>query len=76
MPWRGDREKYLAAGVDDYVSKPIMPEELAAAIERQTGVRTDLESFMPVKRPKTAVSQAALDALNQFMDGLDAPGDG
>ncbi len=30
----GDREACLAAGMDDYVSKPIRPEELQAAIEK------------------------------------------
>ncbi|MDH5298750.1 MAG: response regulator, partial [Desulfobulbaceae bacterium] len=32
---KGDREMCLAAGMNDYVSKPITPEELLVAIERQ-----------------------------------------
>ncbi|CAN0455388.1 unnamed protein product, partial [Laminaria digitata] len=36
----GDREAYLAAGMDDYVSKPIDPNMLAAALTRQSGRET------------------------------------
>jgi two-component system, sensor histidine kinase and response regulator len=32
--FEGDRQKCLDAGMDDYLSKPIMPEELAGAIAR------------------------------------------
>lgn len=34
---RGDRERYLACGMTDYVAKPIEPEALRAAISRCTG---------------------------------------
>jgi CheY-like chemotaxis protein len=35
----GDRERCLAAGMNDYLSKPFRPQELKALIERYVGVR-------------------------------------
>ncbi len=34
---KGDRERCLQAGMDDYISKPIQPQDLFAAIERWAG---------------------------------------
>ncbi len=42
---QGDRELCLAAGMDDYVSKPVKIHEISAAIRRQFGA--------PVSAPQT-----------------------
>jgi HPt (histidine-containing phosphotransfer) domain-containing protein len=46
---RGDRDKCLAAGMSDYVSKPIIPDALAKAIEKWLPRKND--------NAKTAVSE-------------------
>jgi signal transduction histidine kinase len=37
----GDRDKCIGAGMDDYVSKPVRPDQLAAAMERVFKVRQE-----------------------------------
>jgi CheY-like chemotaxis protein len=43
----GDRERCVASGMDDYISKPIQPEQLAAVVSRW------LRSDTRVKSPDT-----------------------
>jgi CheY-like chemotaxis protein len=46
---QGDREKCLAAGMDDYVAKPVRVEELRAALERQLSTVNPLTDRAGVK---------------------------
>jgi CheY-like chemotaxis protein/HPt (histidine-containing phosphotransfer) domain-containing protein len=68
---QGDREGFLAAGMNDYVAKPIRTQELVAAISRAPR-RTQPERVpgAPVSRP--AVDAAVLTRLAESMGGDDA----
>jgi len=44
---KGDREKCVAAGMDDYISKPINPELLFALIEKYLGAGGEVIAEMP-----------------------------
>ena len=69
----GDREKYLAAGMDDYVSKPIQPRLLFAALTRATGRHGDNcdgdgDDATPPGEISTAACTAANDAATALRD--------
>ena len=56
---KGDREKYLDAGMNDYVSKPVDPVDLSDAIGRQAGVQSAM------KRPPATANPAAPPVAKQ-----------
>ncbi|HEX6828556.1 MAG TPA: response regulator, partial [Burkholderiales bacterium] len=62
----GDREKCLAAGMDDYVSKPVAPETIQALLERFGAGR----ARGPAAPPAPVLDQRAIEDLRQ----LDEPG--
>jgi CheY-like chemotaxis protein len=49
---RGDKEACFAAGMDDYVAKPVHPEELAMALERGKATSTATRRRAPASAIK------------------------
>ncbi|MGA9160405.1 MAG: GAF domain-containing protein [Actinomycetota bacterium] len=68
---RGDREGFLAAGMNDYVAKPIRPQELVAAIARAPSREGPAAATEPAERAP-AVDASVLTRLAESMGGDDA----
>lgn len=68
----GDRESYLAAGMNDYVSKPIDPSMLSAALTRQSGHETTAVDISAKANEPSSQPDLPLSALDDVLSEMDS----
>ena len=72
----GHREYYIDSGMSDYVSKPVQMEELAAAIQRQTGTSAAVvDQDRDSEESEDALGSDAKAALSDLLASIKGLGD-